>query len=223
MRLTGKTAGYAAAGVGWAMLTLGLGLDQAGLRAGAPLATIGGWVIATGLAVAVIAATERGFGALDRFFGEILSRTRRPAPRVEPTFDAFPDAPRAPALAPPGRRAEAPARLPPDARPAPAPPRSVAAYAAQDGDDEPSLPLAAPAAGRAPLAPPRARRPPPAPERREPSTPKRQPGAYPLDAPQPARPPAPAPAAARPSDPPAPARWREDGADAGPRRRQSVA
>ncbi|QLP96634.1 MAG: hypothetical protein HZY79_03425 [Rhodoblastus sp.] len=94
MQLTGKTAGYVVAGLGWTFLGTGLGLDHAGLRFGAPLATVGGWVIATGLAMAVIAASERGFGALDRFFSEILARTRRAAPRVEPTFDAVAAPPR---------------------------------------------------------------------------------------------------------------------------------
>ena len=153
MRITGKTAGYALAGLGWATLALGLGLDQAGLRAGPALATVGGWVIATGLALSVISATERGFGALDRFFGEILARTRRPAPRVEPTFDAVAEPAPAPALAAPAapsypgthglpsRRADAPP-LPP--RPVPArparPPAPVSAFA-----QPPLAPPAAPA------------------------------------------------------------------------------
>lgn len=117
MRLTGKTAGYLVAGIGWATLAFGIGLDQAGLRFGAPLSTVGGWVIASGLALAVIAATERGFGALDRFFGEILARTRRAPPRVEPTFDALAEAPPALAAPQPRRAAEPAGRLAQEAAP----------------------------------------------------------------------------------------------------------
>jgi hypothetical protein len=118
MNWDGKTSGVVIACVGWSTLGIGLALDYAGAKPGISVATVGGWTIATGLAVAIIGSSERGFGALDRFFGEILARTRPAPPRIEPSFDG-----RMRQLPPPAAQtaapsqAAAPRRLP---RPAPA-------------------------------------------------------------------------------------------------------
>ena len=80
-RMSGKRIGLGLACIGWAGFIAGLVLGHAGEAAGATLVAIAQWVIVTGLAIAVIGATENGFGALDRFFAEIAARSRAAAPR----------------------------------------------------------------------------------------------------------------------------------------------
>ncbi|MBL8586929.1 MAG: hypothetical protein JNK46_00225, partial [Methylobacteriaceae bacterium] len=145
----GKCAGLALACVGWAALIAGLVLVHLNQPAGGYVVTVAQWVIATGLAFAVIGATETGFGALDRFFSEILARTRRDEARAEaaappPALDWR----QAPVAAAPAIEPWAPPE------PAPAAPRRPAAPpAAATPPSKPTAPPARPAAAPPPLRP----------------------------------------------------------------------
>ncbi len=203
-RMSGKRIGLGLACIGWAGFIAGLVLGHAGEAAGATLVAIAQWVIVTGLAIAVIGATENGFGALDRFFAEIAARSRAAAPRPEAkpvatapnaiapaagAFDRALDAAALPAALP----AVAPAAL--AAPVAPAPPPDFAARFLDEAEPR-FAPAPSPAA--APPAPaPRAAPPRPASVSARPSPAVTRPAPTPAAARPPLRPEAPPPAASR--------------------------
>lgn len=108
--------GLGIAGLGWAILlvgllvsdsTLRLGNLAAGMMARSDVITIAQTAIGTGLALAIIGALRSGFGAFGRFFDAVLQRSS--APRPQPSAE-----PREPEIAVPvDRRTPAPTPPPP--------------------------------------------------------------------------------------------------------------